>query len=579
MKFLLLFIIAFIPVIITAQITKKEADELVLEYIKKDSIPTNCCIYTKNNKIPNNFSIETFENTIISPKFASYVYFIDETPYAFWSHDCRFLFINVQNGKIITKKAKYPPEYIENWVITKDLPELAEEELFDFRKNNYKTQKIKNPENCYAVIISGGMRWDTNHESFWNTCSAMYKTLLEIYGYYEDNIYVLISDGLSWQIDAITSGNIPISSPHDLDDDGDDDIIGAAKKDNIIDVFNTLSDILDEDDYLFVYTTDHGGVGFINLWHEKMYDNEFADALSVVNAGYISILLDMCYSGSFISSLSNQNRVIVTSSAADEESYHGSKYTKFGGYWLYAVIGETFDETPVDADYNNDGYISMREAYKYTTYQNYNNNYFNTVTPQYNSTKNCLGEHITMGGLEICERLIKNVTYSSEVTISECEIKAQNVTVESTANVEFKTKGRITLLPGFTVENGGKFYASANSNYNPDYSCPSYPVDKSKSNIFFSDNYIKSTPKFEPEIKINNLNFNIYPNPTCGIINILSNEIITKIIIYNATGKQIFQSLLSNHNTVVDLSNQNKGIYLIRIITKNGSKTEKLIIQ
>ena len=85
-----------------------------------------------------------------------------------------------------------------------------------------------------------------------------------------------------------------------------------------------------------------------------------------------------------------------------------------------------------------------------------------------------------------------------------------------------------------------------------------------------------------------NHNFSIYPNPTNGIFLVTLNNsfLIHKMIAYQLsistiTGKVIYTSVFSNLQTErqMNLSNQPKGIYFLKIQTKNHTFTEKLIIQ
>ena len=146
----------------------------------------------------------------------------------------------------------------------------------------------------------------------------MYSALIHVYGYREDHIFVLMSDGTNPAVDRhlITGGYD--SSPLDLDGDGDNDIQFAATRANITNVFNTLSELLDADDNLFIYTTDHGGQEsgqntFINLWGQIMRDDQFATEVDKINAQRINLCLVQCHSGGFIDDLQDNSRIIATS--------------------------------------------------------------------------------------------------------------------------------------------------------------------------------------------------------------------------------------------------------------------------
>jgi len=67
----------------------------------------------------------------------------------------------------------------------------------------------------------------------------------------------------------------------------------------------------------------------------------------------------------------------------------------------------------------------------------------------------------------------------------------------------------------------------------------------------------------------------LYPNPTDGILNI-GNRNLTKIQIFDLTGKLVKEF---NPIPLVDLSNLSKGIYLIKLISDEGTITDKIIIK
>ncbi len=68
---------------------------------------------------------------------------------------------------------------------------------------------------------------------------------------------------------------------------------------------------------------------------------------------------------------------------------------------------------------------------------------------------------------------------------------------------------------------------------------------------------------------------NIYPNPTTGIINI-EKTTNSEIVITDITGKIIISG---TNLTTIDLSNQSKGIYLIKISLEDSVETHKIILQ
>jgi len=70
----------------------------------------------------------------------------------------------------------------------------------------------------------------------------------------------------------------------------------------------------------------------------------------------------------------------------------------------------------------------------------------------------------------------------------------------------------------------------------------------------------------------------IYPNPTNGILNIRFNDNSTKqIIISNIAGKIIIEKLINTQKATVDLTEFNKGIYILSIKNEKTYQTKKIL--
>ena len=113
--------------------------------------------------------------------------------------------------------------------------------------------------------------------------------------------------------------------------------------------------------------------------------------------------MQQCFSGGFIPMLSQKGRVIATACAADEVSWSKETltYDEFTYHWISAVAGHTPDGSIVDADRNNDGYVSMKEAFDYAEAADSKNE-----TPQYSSIKSHYGEFLTLLGDNLCSTVI-----------------------------------------------------------------------------------------------------------------------------------------------------------------------------
>jgi predicted secreted protein len=73
--------------------------------------------------------------------------------------------------------------------------------------------------------------------------------------------------------------------------------------------------------------------------------------------------------------------------------------------------------------------------------------------------------------------------------------------------------------------------------------------------------------------------FTLYPNPTTGIVNILTNSsAIATLEVYNMTGKLIMTTDFTKDYRL-DLTDVNSGLYFIYLKTEDGVQVEKLILQ
>ena len=75
-----------------------------------------------------------------------------------------------------------------------------------------------------------------------------------------------------------------------------------------------------------------------------------------------------------------------------------------------------------------------------------------------------------------------------------------------------------------------------------------------------------------------NKQFNIYPNPTSGLLNIDSSaSCIHKITISNITGRTLFEKTGKHQHETLNLSNLKKGVYIIKITTDDKRYVNKII--
>jgi len=258
----------------------------------------------------------------------------------------------------------------------------------------------------YAVLINGGYNVANGSPTYWNDMSAMYKTLKNTYGYTDENIFVLNSDGtdpandmkvLTDYYDGDYHGHYYASSALDLDGDSVSDIDYAATPSNLGIVFDTLSTTMTSDDMLFVMSTDHGARNggansSLYLWGEAVTDADFAAEVNKINNYALeAFVFQQCYSGGFLDNLAGDTRRVIVSSADYDETSWGwiagdpglDGYAEFAHHYTAAVAGS--------GDANGDGYVSLREAYDYALL----NDYFGPNGPDYRENPQYLNHEDT----------------------------------------------------------------------------------------------------------------------------------------------------------------------------------------
>jgi hypothetical protein len=192
-----------------------------------------------------------------------------------------------------------------------------------------------------------------------------------------------------------------LNSDPDLDGDGDDDIMYSCLLDNVDLVFTSLANNL-TNEKLFVFTTDHGSSqggwdSVENLWnYEELTDDHFASLLAAFPDCEKICTLEPCFSGGFLDDVVVEPGPIVASSACRYDEYSWAMppdyvYDTYVFHWTAAMKGEDAYGTPVDADANQDGIITMDEAFLYAFEHDTDDE-----TPQYGECPEGLGSYLSL---------------------------------------------------------------------------------------------------------------------------------------------------------------------------------------
>lgn len=343
-------------------------------------------VYAFEGATSSGMVVQGWRKAVTLPDAIGWVFFIDDLPDANWEHPARIVFVRADSGAHVTFNVTTPP---------KDFDKFREIGTYKAKARSAKQRTVTSPtarrqaaggvveaaandmltlgpDHKYAVLISGGYNPVNNHIRYWNDISFIYKTLRNKYGYKASNIYVLYADGLSPDVDNSDGEN----SKQSLDGDKRPDITGAATKAQLSIVFDTLKGRLTEQDFLFIFTTDHGGQSetdpegaVIYLWGDYIDNVEFGaevDKLTAYDA--MVIAMEQCYSGGFEKSLAAKNRVFMSAASYSQVSWAMGpdyQYDEFSYYLTCGLNGARPDGGGVNADADGDGAVSFAEAYSF----------------------------------------------------------------------------------------------------------------------------------------------------------------------------------------------------------------------
>lgn len=415
MKKITFIVIAFLNIIYNitnAQTTRDEAFELLKNKVITKTLDS-LEIYANKTILAENTEVKSYNNMILKTLDTSWMFFIDEQPFENWSHACKYVFINIKGEIQIVEANMFPtfPSMSDLEIVNTPTAFIKKSGPLTPFQTPSPTQKSIQPRSAnkmYALIISGGVDPSNNHERFWNDCSSIYTTLVKKYFYSPSDIYVLMSDGTNPGTDLRRIDGTFISSPLDLDGDEKSDIKYAATKENLTSVLSELEEKITQNDLLFIYTMDHGGLDSENeailyLWgdaRECILASEFASLVNKINAKAINIVMGQCYSGGFVDYFKNNPKVSIATACAKEESSYAMKnllYDEFVYYWteaynqtisshanfmssqsafIYAKNRDTQPETPqfYASDFNRTSVSINDVRTEISGYVNYNGN-------------------------------------------------------------------------------------------------------------------------------------------------------------------------------------------------------------
>ncbi len=307
-------------------------------------------------------------------KQATAVVFVDDEPMANWSHNCRYMLHDAENGKLYQEvKAGFPPFLVEPPEMYKAFhtPVVLQNPLRKIWQLDKSAivfpWKIRKGER-YAILFSGA-----SNNRHTNDLEFLYRELVEKFFFDEEKITVLNYDGTinySGSPKPVTSwpgDGTPYAMPVD----------GAGTKLALEDAIDDLKPKLKSDDLLLIHTNNHGGhngtESYICTYSGADYTaSDFASKLGELPAfADLVVMMEQCHSGGF-------NDVVIEASTAERTTFAGActegknsiggpDFDPFAHDWISAFAGaDPYGASLVsDPDYDHSGRISTREAFAY----------------------------------------------------------------------------------------------------------------------------------------------------------------------------------------------------------------------
>jgi DNA-binding beta-propeller fold protein YncE len=207
-----------------------------------------------------------------------------------------------------------------------------------------------------AIIVAGGGPYDGN--DLWDDTQMVanfaYRALAH-QGFTQNTIYYL-SAATTLDLDnncEYDEGGVIDKSCYDVDEE--------PTKANLK---KAITEWASDAENITLYFTDHGGHQDFTLNKDEILTaddlNEWLDIWQNSTKGSAKIIYDACHSGSFVQSLKDHNRIVITSAAADELAYFDDQGSlSFSNYfWTHVFNGlnmaESFSQATEAVNYLHD---------------------------------------------------------------------------------------------------------------------------------------------------------------------------------------------------------------------------------
>ena len=285
---------------------------------------------------------------------ASVYVFADLDPLSNWGHAARHLFFGAKNGELMhSESSQFPaqefmgePEAFAPLHVPKVYSAPVTPPIFLEKNVPSEVRPSKKSDRRHAILFSG----NSNNRHL-NDLEFLFRVLCDLYGYKEENIYVLNYDGtLNYDGSPKPVAKWPgDQTPYRIKPR----IVGAGNQAEFDKVFGAVAKKLKSKDTLLIHTNNHGGdassygepwlCGYPNF--ALVYKaSDFGQRLAhLPKCRSLVVSMEQCYSGGFMNPTLAHSKAAVTSFAAavpaNQSSMGGPEFDPWALDWIAAFHG------------------------------------------------------------------------------------------------------------------------------------------------------------------------------------------------------------------------------------------------
>lgn len=275
---------------------------------------------------------------ITFPYSKTWLIMIDEYPEANFGHPVKWIFVKADLTMHTEPiERDFPPLIISDQGKGKTVefrcvditPTKCPGKLETVPREGFRILEEEGNDCLHAVLVSGGINNNNNHDRYRENLRSMYQILREA-GYKKSNIFVYYADGSSLDLDD-ADGDNDDATGSDVTADADEALIRAR-------IQQFCADLSSIRDILFIYFSNHGanddGVCLWDATGNGLDANELYSpaelGADVANSSVCRIFMihDQCYSGDFLPMAGDgdHDNLVVYAAASATESSWGREY-------------------------------------------------------------------------------------------------------------------------------------------------------------------------------------------------------------------------------------------------------------